>query len=106
MGTSPPPRSGPNSIKMTAMTHGTNRESHNLRYVKDMLEQLKVVAQGGGSPFLVYLIDLARHEAAEKLRLGGSPFLVYLIDLARHEAAEKLRLGGSLQSEEQGNTSA
>lgn len=50
------------------MSETTSDGSHNLRYVRDMLEQLTVVAGGEGGPFLVYLIDLARHEAAEKLR--------------------------------------
>ena len=50
------------------MAPSTSDGSHNLRYVRDMLEQLIVVASGEGGPFLVYLIELARHEAADKLR--------------------------------------
>ncbi len=44
----------------------------NLQYVYDMLEQLEIVASGSGGPFLVYLIDLARHEASEKLQRSGA----------------------------------
>ena len=43
----------------------------NLEYVCDMLVQLKVVASSSGGPLLVYLIDLAQNEAADRLQTKG-----------------------------------
>ncbi|KQT60434.1 MULTISPECIES: hypothetical protein [unclassified Aureimonas] len=40
----------------------------NLKYVSDMLEQLKVLSAGSGGPFLTYLLDMAKTEASERLR--------------------------------------
>lgn len=40
----------------------------NLKYVSDMLEQLKVLAAASGGPFLCYLLDMAKTEANERLR--------------------------------------
>jgi hypothetical protein len=65
------PSTSPHPIEPTEsepMPHIPRGDRHNLRYVRDMLEQLAVVAGAEGGPFLVYLIDLAREEAAEKLR--------------------------------------
>ena len=44
----------------------------NLRYVSDMLLQLKVVSGREGGPFLAYLLELARAEAIERLTLAGA----------------------------------
>ena len=44
----------------------------NLRYVSDMLSQLKVVSGREGGPFLAYLLELARAEAIERLTKAGA----------------------------------
>lgn len=45
------------------MSHVPSNPQANLHYVRDMLEQLKVVSGTQGGPLLLYLIDMAKHEA-------------------------------------------
>lgn len=40
----------------------------NLKYVCDMIDQLRVIAAQSGGPFLAYLLDMAKAEANERLR--------------------------------------
>lgn len=39
-----------------------------LKYVHDMLEQLRDLSAASGGPFLFYLLDMAKTEAGERLR--------------------------------------
>ena len=53
------------------MQETTTGGRDNLQYVFDMLGQLSRVATADGGPFLIYLIELARHEAEAKLGASG-----------------------------------
>lgn len=50
------------------MSEQDHSPGDSLKYVCDMIEQLKVVAGGSGGPFLIYLLDMASAEANERLR--------------------------------------
>lgn len=53
---------------MAEMSDATAQPRANLQYVCDMLDQLRRVAAPTGGPVLLYLLDMAKLEAAEQLK--------------------------------------